>query len=250
MNGKVRIALAEAIGTMILVVGGPGTAILTTGYFTTRKAAGLGVLKTLPGNVGILGVSLAFGLALLVAAYAIGNISGCHINPAVTIGLWVIGKTERALVPFYVVGQVVGGVIGGFIIFTIARSSDIAWTANQTGFASNGFDTHSPGGFSVGAAIVAEVIFTAIFVFIIASTTRRSMTPGFTGLVVGLALTLIHLVLIPIDNASVNPARSLATAVFQRTWALEQLWVFIVFPLIGGILGAVVWRALCPSDDA
>ena len=250
MNGKIRIALAEAIGTMILVVGGPGTAILTTGYFTTRKAAGLGVLKTLPGNVGVLGVSLAFGLSLLVAAYAIGNISGCHINPAVTIGLWVIGKTERALVPFYVVGQVVGGIVGAFIIFMIARSSDIAWTANQTGFASNGYGSHSPGGFSLGAAIVAEIIFTAIFVFIIASTSRRSMSPGFTGLVVGLALTLMHFVLIPIDNASVNPARSLATAVFQRTWALEQLWVFIVFPIIGGILGAVIWRALCPAEDA
>lgn len=250
MNGKVRIALAEAIGTMILIVGGPGTAVLTTGYFTGRHVAGLGVLKTLPGNVGILGVSLAFGLALLVAAYAIGNISGCHINPAVTLGLWVIGKTERALVPFYIIGQIVGGVVGGFIIFAIARSSEIAWTANQSGFASNGFGTHSPGGFPIGAAIVAEVVFTAIFVFIIASTSRRSMTPGFTGLVVGLALTLIHLITIPIDNTSVNPARSLATAVFQRTWALEQLWVFIVFPIIGGILGAVVWRALCPPEDA
>jgi aquaporin Z len=239
MNDKLRIGLAEAIGTAILVVGGPGTAVLATGYFQ-------GPTKT----VGILGVSLAFGLSLLVAAYAIGNISGCHINPAVTIGLWAIKKTEGALVPFYVVGQVIGGVLGAGVIFVVARSSDIAWTANQTGFASNGFGAHSPGKFSLGAAIITEIVFTAVFVFIIASTSRKSMPKALTGVAVGLSLTLIHLITIPVDNTSVNPARSIATAVFQRSWALEQLWVFIVFPIIGGLLGAVAWRALVQPEDA
>lgn len=239
MNDKLRIGIAEAIGTAILVIGGPGTAILATGYFS-------GATK----SVLILGVALAFGLSLLVAAYAIGNISGCHINPAVTLGLWAIKKTEGALVPFYIVGQVVGGILGGAVIFVIARSSEIAWTANQTGFASNGFGTHSPGRFSLGAAIIAEIVFTAVFIFIIASTTRKSMAPGMTGVVVGLTLTLIHLISIPIDNTSVNPARSIATAVFQRGWALEQLWVFIVFPIVGGLIGALAWRAIVPPEDA
>jgi len=237
MNTKTRILLAEAIGTMILVIGGPGTAILATGYFGLRN------------SVTLLGVALAFGLSLLVAAYAIGSISGCHINPAVTLGLWAIKKTKGADVPFYLVGQILGGVVGGFVIFVIARSSTTAWTANASGFASNGFGDHSPGGFGLGAAIIAEIVFTAVFVFIIASTSRKSMSPGLTGVVVGLSLTLIHLISIPIDNTSVNPARSIATAVFQRGWAIEQLWVFIVFPIIGGLLGAGAWRALCPSEE-
>lgn len=237
MNTKTRILIAEAIGTMILVIGGPGTAILATGYFGLRN------------SVTLLGVALAFGLSLLVAAYAIGSISGCHINPAVTLGLWAIKKTKGADVPFYLVGQILGGVVGGFVIFVIARSSTTAWTANASGFASNGYGDHSPGGFGLGAAIIAEIVFTAVFVFIIASTSRKSMSPGLTGVVVGLSLTLIHLISIPIDNTSVNPARSIATAVFQRGWAIEQLWVFIVFPIIGGLLGAGAWRALCPSEE-
>ena len=238
MNTKTRILIAEAIGTMILVIGGPGTAILATGYFGGFR-----------NSVTLLGVALAFGLSLLVAAYAIGSISGCHINPAVTLGLWAIKKTKGADVPFSLIGQVLGGVVGGFVIFAIARSSTTAWTANATGFASNGYGDHSPGGFGLGAAIIAEIVFTAVFVFIIASTSRKSMSPGLTGVVVGLSLTLIHLISIPIDNTSVNPARSIATAVFQRGWAIEQLWVFIVFPIIGGLLGAGAWRALCPSEE-
>jgi aquaporin Z len=204
----------------------------------------------------VLGVALAFGLSLLCAAYAIGSISGCHINPAVTIGLWAMRKTKGGDVPYYLVGQVVGGLVGGLIIFVIADSIT-GFSAEASGFASNGYGSHSPsanalglGGFELGAVILAEIVFTALFVFVIASTSRRSMTPGFTGLAVGLMLTLVHLITIPIDNTSVNPARSLATAVFQGTWALEQLWVFIVFPTLGGVLGAVVWRALVPADDA
>jgi aquaporin Z len=237
MTEQSRIALAEAVGTMILVLGGPGTAILATGGFT-------------PGSsVLVLGVAIAFGLSLLCAAYAIGSISGCHINPAVTAGLWAIGKTKSSDVPWYVGGQVVGGVVGAAIIFLIANSHT-GFSAKDTGFASNGYGSHSPGGFKLPAVIIAEIVFTGIFVFVIASTSRKSMSPGMTGIAVGLMLTLIHLISIPVDNTSVNPARSLATAIFQHTWALKQLWAFIVFPLVGGLLGALLWRTLVPADDA
>jgi aquaporin Z len=237
MDDRVRIGLAEAIGTMTLIVGGPGTAILATGGFFPR------------GSVGVLGVALAFGLSLLVAAYAIGSISGCHINPAVTLGLWVIGKTKTRELPFYIVGQVIGGLVGALMIFIIANSSIISFSAKASGFASNGYGVHSPGGFKLGAVMLAEVFFTAVFVFIIASTSRLSMPVGLTGITVGLTLTVIHLISIPVDNTSVNPARSPSTAVFQGSWALNQLWVFIVFPIVGGVLGGATWRALRPASD-
>lgn len=238
MKQPARIALAEALGTMILVVGGPGTAVLATGGFFDKPGA----------SVGVLGVALAFGLALLCAAYAIGSISGCHINPAVTIGLWAIKKTETKDIPYYLGGQIVGGLLGALVIFVVADSIS-GFSAKASGFASNGYGKHSPGGFGMGAAIIVEVVFTALFIFVIASTSRRSMPAGFTGITVGLMLTLIHLVTIPVDNTSVNPARSIATAVFQGGWALEQLWLFIVFPIIGGVIGAMVWRALVPAED-
>jgi aquaporin Z len=237
MTEQPRIALAEGVGTMILVLGGPGTAILATGRFT-------------PGSsVTVLGVAIAFGLSLLCAAYAIGSISGCHINPAVTLGLWAIGKTKSNDVPWYIGGQVVGGIVGATIIFLIANSKD-GFSAKADGFASNGYGKHSPGHFDLPAVIIAEIVFTAVFIFVIASTSRKSMSPGMTGIAVGLMLTLIHLISIPIDNTSVNPARSLATAVFQHTWALGQLWAFIVFPIVGGLLGAYLWKTLVPADDA
>jgi aquaporin Z len=247
MDQRLRIGIAEAIGTMILIIGGPGTAILATGHFSGTA-----------NSVGILGVALAFGLSLLVAAYAIGSISGCHINPAVTLGLWVIGKTKSRELPFYLVGQFVGGLVGALVIFVIASATRVGsataanlgtYSAKTTGFASNGYGIHSPGGFPLAVVVLAEIFFTAVFVFVIASTSRRSMPIGQTGLTVGLTLTIIHLASIPIDNTSVNPARSLATAVFQGSWALNQLWVFIVFPVVGGILGAGVWRALRPESD-
>ena len=247
MNRSTRIGLAEAVGTMILVIGGPGTAVLATGGFLPK------------GTVGVLGVALAFGLSLLCAAYAIGSISGCHVNPAVTLGLWAIKKTESRDVPFYIGGQIAGGVLGALVIWIVANSIS-GFSAEATGFASNGYGSHSPsalanggsvlGGFGLGVVILVEIVFTALFVFVIASTSRRSMPAGFTGLAIGLMLTLIHLITIPIDNTSVNPARSLSTAIFQGGWALEQVWVFIVFPIVGGVLGAMVWRALVPADDA
>jgi aquaporin Z len=230
MSNSVRIAVAEAIGTAILVIGGPGTAIL----------AG--------EDVGTLGVSLAFGFSLLCAAYAIGSISGCHINPAVTIGSWVLGKTRASLVPFYVVGQVVGGLVGALAIFVIANGRP-GFNAEESGFASNGWANHSPGGYDFGAMVVTEIVLTGLFVLVVLTTSRKSMAIGFTGITVGLMLALVHLVSIPVDNTSVNPARSLATAVFQADWALEQLWAFIVFPLIGGILAGVAWKVLVPPAD-
>ena len=237
MDDRWRIGIAEAVGTMVLVVGGCGTAVLATGSFFFK------------GSVGVLGVAFAFGLSLLVAAYAIGSISGCHVNPAVTLGLWVIGKTKTRELPFYFGGQIVGGLVGALVIFIIAKGSIVAYNAKASGFASNGYGLHSPGGFKLGAVMLSEVFFTGVFVFIIASTSRRSMPVGLTGITIGFTLTLIHLISIPVDNTSVNPARSLATAVFQGSWALDQLWVFIVFPLVGGILGAALWRALRPSTD-
>ena len=238
MHDRARIGIAEAIGTAILVMGGPGAAIL----------AG--------PEIGILGVAFAFGFSLLCAAYFIGSISGCHINPAVTVGLWVHGKTKGAEVPWYLGGQILGGIAGAAIIYAIA-SSRALFDAQASGFASNGYGTHSPsaalgklGGYDLGAVALTEIVFTALFVLVVVSTSRRSMPVGFTGLAVGLMLTLVHLVTIPVDNTSVNPARSLATAVFQGSWALEQLWVFIVFPLVGGLLAGLIWRVLVPSDDA
>ena len=247
MDERLRIGIAEAVGTMILVAGGAGTAILATGHFDGSTS-----------SVGILGVALAFGLSLLVAAYAIGSISGCHVNPAVTIGLWVIGKTKTRELPFYIVGQVVGGILGGLVIYIIANATRVhsatatnlgSYSAQATGFASNGYGIHSPGGFPVGTVMLSEVFFTAVFVFVIASTSRKSMPVGMTGITVGLTLAVIHLISIPVDNTSVNPARSLATAVFQGSWALDQIWVFIVFPIVGGILGAAVWKVLRPESD-
>jgi len=236
MTEQQRIALAEGIGTLILVVGGPGTAVLATGAFSMP-------------SVGTLGVAIAFGLSLLCAAYAIGSISGCHINPAVTAGLWAMGKTKGSDVPWYVGGQVVGGIVGATIIFLIANSH-AGFSAKDSGFASNGYGAHSPGGFKLPAVIIAEIAFTAIFVFVIASTSRKSMSPGMTGVAVGLMLTLIHLISIPVDNTSVNPVRSLSTAIFQHGWALKQLWVFILFPLVGGALGGYAWKALVSPEDA
>jgi aquaporin Z len=220
------------------VVGGPGTAVLAAGgtFFPA-------------GAVGVLGVALAFGLSLMCACYAIGSISGCHVNPAVTIGLWALGKTKSEDIPFYVGGQVVGGVVGAAIIFLIAQSHT-GFSAKASGFASNGYGAHSPGGFKLPVVMLMEVVFTGLFVFVIASTSRKSMSPGFTGITVGLMLTVIHLVTIPVDNTSVNPARSLATAVFQHGWALKQLWVFLVFPLVGGVLGGLTWKVLVPAEDA
>jgi aquaporin Z len=225
---------------MILILGGPGSVVF-------------GLVVGLP--VTALGVSLAFGFSLLCAAYMIGSISGCHINPAVTIGLWALKKTETNLVLYYIVGQIVGALVGAGILAAILSTgnyTDESKLSRQDLFsaASNGYGSHSPGGFDLTAVIIAEIVFTGIFILVIVSTSRKSMPVGFTGLAVGLMLALIHIITIPIDNTSVNPVRSLATAVYADSWALNQLWVFIIFPIVGGLVAAGIWMVLVEPEDA
>jgi aquaporin Z len=242
MKRQHRILVAELIGTMILIVGGPGTVIF--GQF-------------LGFDIGVLGVSLAFGLSLLCAAYLFGHISGCHINPAVTLGMWALKRTDGKDVPWYIVGQILGAALGSFVIFAILETGDNTGSgqfkklARQTLFAgaSNGYDSHSPGHFALGAVIIAEVVFTALFILVIAGTTRSSAIAGFAGIPIGLMLALIHMISIPIDNTSVNPVRSFATALFGDTWGWEQLWVFIVFPIVGGLIGAGIWRLITTPEE-
>lgn len=239
MNESMRIGVAEAIGTAILVIVGPGTAIFATGGFSESA------------NVGILGVSLAFGLALLCMAYLIGRISGCHINPAVTLGMIFTRKVEAAKSAPYFVGQFVGGILGaGVLALILSGSAGLFAQAQDAGFASNGFGTHSPGGFELLSVAILEIVVTAIFVLIVLGTTSQEGVPnGFGPLAAGLGLTLVHMVSIPVSNASVNPARSLATAVFQGDWALGQVWAFVVFPAIGAALAAMIWTLVRPQPD-
>ena len=243
MNRQARILVAELIGTMILILGGPGSAIFS--HYV------LGV------NIGMLGVALAFGLSLLCAAYLFGHISGCHINPAVTVGMWVLKRTDGRDVPSYIVGQVIGAALGAVILWAIIESGDNIGTGNVKRFtrqalfssASNGFANHSPSHFGFWAVVITEIVFTGLFILVIAGTTRSSAIAGFAGIPIGLMLALVHLVTIPIDNTSVNPARSFATVVGGESWGWEQLWVFIVFPLIGGLIGGLIWRFVTTSED-
>jgi aquaporin Z len=205
-------------------------------------------------DIGVLGVSLAFGLSLLCAAYLFGHISGCHINPAVTIGMWTLRRTPGREVPWYLLGQIVGAALGSVVIWAILETGDNAGTpklVRQALFsgASNGYADHSPSDFALGAVIITEVVFTALFVLVIAGTTRSSAIAGFAGIPIGLMLALVHMISIPIDNTSVNPARSFATAIFADSWAFEQLWVFIVFPIIGGIIGAAIWWFITTTEE-
>ena len=238
MSRSARIFVAELIGTMILIIGGPGTAIF----------AGK--------DVGFLGVAIAFGLSLLCAAYLFGHISGCHINPAVTLAMWGLKRTPGKEVPWYLFGQILGALVGGAILWVIVEAGDFATSkaGSELVFsgASNGFGDNAPAGpnfFALGGVIIAEVVLTALFVLVIVGTTRSSMTPGFAAIPIGLMLTLVHLISIPIDNTSVNPVRSLATAVFANSWAIEQLWVFIVFPIVGGLVAAGIWMFVTTPEE-
>ena len=231
MNDNVRIPIAEAIGTAVLVIGGPGTAIFATGGFNE----GL--------NVGALGVAFAFGLSLLCMAYLIGRISGCHINPAVTIGMIMAKKLDAAKSAPYFIGQFVGGIVGaGIIALTLSGTDGYLSRAQDAGFASNGYGEHSPGGFDLLSVAIIEIVVTAAFVLIVLGTTdERGVPNGFGPIAAGLGLTLVHMISIPVSNTSVNPARSLATAVFQGDWALGQVWAFIVFPAVGALLAGALW---------
>lgn len=216
---------AEFLGTLVLVLGGCGTAVLAGKH------------------VGAAGVALAFGLTVVAGAYAFGHVSGGHFNPAVTVGMATAGRLPWVEVPGYVVSQVLGGSLGAAILWVIASGRDEFSTAD--GFATNGYGSHSPDGYSLLAVAVVEVVMTAIFIRVILGASARAATPGFAGLAIGLTLTLIHLVSIPVSNTSVNPARSLAVAWFNMD-GLAQVWLFIVAPLLGGVLGALLYRG---EDD-
>jgi aquaporin Z len=223
---------AELIGTFWLVLGGCGSAVLAAAF------PNLGI--------GFAGVALAFGLTLLTMAFAIGGISGCHINPAVTVGLWAARRFNgRDVIP-YIVAQVVGGIIAGGVLYIIASGQAGFTTAN--GFASNGYAEHSPGHFSLLACAVCEVVMTLMFIFIIAASTDKRVVAGFAPSPIGLALTLIHLISIPVTNTSVNPARSTAVAVYVGGWAVAQLWLFWVAPIVGGAIGGKLYDMLFASD--
>src|SRR6516165_4846603 len=221
-------SVAESIGTFWLVFGGCGSAVLAAAFPNV--------------GIGLLGVSLAFGLTVLTMAYAIGHISGCHLNPAVSIGLAAAKRFPASELPAYLVAEVLGGIAGAGILYVIASGKpgfDIAG-----GLASNGYAVHSPGGYSLMACFVAEVVLSFFFLMIILGATDRRAPQGFAPIAIGLGLTLIHLISIPITNTSVNPARSTGPAIFAGGWALGQLWLFWVAPLLGGILGGGIYRAL------
>jgi aquaporin Z len=231
MVGKL---LAEAVGTFWLVLGGCGSAVLAAAY------PDLGI--------GFLGVSLAFGLSVLTMAAAIGHISGCHLNPAVTAGLAASGRFPLADVPRYILAQVIGGAVGAGVLYLVAGGLP-GFDAAGSGFASNGFAEHSPGGYPWQSCFIIEVVLTAVFLFVIHGATDRKAHAVIAPLAIGLCLTLIHLVSIPVTNTSVNPARSTATAIFQGGWALQQLWLFWVAPIVGGILGGVIYKAVDDCRD-
>ena len=225
---------AEFLGTAWLVLGGCGSAVLAAGFPEL--------------GIGFVGVSLAFGLTVLTMAFAIGHISGCHLNPAVTLGLWSAGRVPTGDVVPYIVAQVIGGIAGAAVIAAIATGK-ADFNLVQSGFAANGFGEHSPGGYGLQAAIVCEVVLTFFFLMIILGATDARAPAGFAPIAIGLGLTLIHLISIPVTNTSVNPARSTSQALFVGGWAIQQLWVFWVAPIAGGILAGVVHRWLSPPVE-
>jgi len=228
--------VAEVLGTCVLVVGGVGTALFAAGVANV--------------GVGWLGVALAFGLTVVVGAYAFGPISGGHFNPAVTVGLWAAGRFPAAKVGPYIGAQIVGGAIGSSLLYLICLGgpSGFAASARSGGFASNGYGAHSPSGFGMGAAILAEVLVTFIFVAVICGATSRIAHASLAGLAIGLTLTLMHLVAIPITNASINPARSIAAAIYAGGAAWGQIWVFLIFPTLGGALAGLLFRYVLKQD--
>jgi aquaporin Z len=224
MHSKSQVFLAELVGTFVLVFGGCGAAVLAGAH------------------IGYLGVSLAFGLSLLVMAYAIGPISGCHVNPAVSIGLALARKLPAGMLPIYIMAQIVGAIIAGGVLLVVASGTP-GFNLSQ-GFATNGYGVHSPGAYNLFACLVAEIILTFFLVFTVLGTTHPKFPAGLGGIPIGFVLVLIHLVGIPVTNTSVNPARSIGVAVFQGGWALAQLWLFIVAPILGALLAAGIHQWL------
>ena len=229
----VRKLAAELFGTFWLVFGGCGAAIIAAHFPDV--------------GIGFVGVALAFGLSVVTMAYAVGGISGGHFNPAVTLGLALAGRIEwREVIPYWV-AQLVGGIVGAAVLYLIA-SGKTGFVAGS--FAANGYDALSPGGYSMVAVLIAEIVLTAMFILVILGSTSTAAPVGFAPLAIGLTLTLIHLISIPVDNTSVNPARSIAAAIFAQTGALGQVWLFIVAPLVGAALGAAVWRYLISPGES
>ncbi len=223
---------AELIGTFWLVLGGCGSAVIAAAFPNV--------------GIGLLGVSLAFGLTVVTMAYAIGNISGCHLNPAVSIGLAVAGRFPAKKLPAYIFSQVLGAIIAGGVLYLIASGKpgfDLA-----SGFASNGYGAHSPGGYSMLAALITEIVMTMMFLFIILGVTDKRAPHGFAPLAIGLALTLIHLISIPVTNTSVNPARSTGVALFAGDWAVSQLWLFWLAPIVGAVIGAILYGLVVEEE--
>lgn len=224
---------AEFFGTFWLVLGGCGSAVLAAAFPNV--------------GIGLLGVSLAFGLTVLTMAFAIGHISGCHLNPAVSVGLWAGGRFPAAKLTPYIVAQVLGAIAAGGVLYVIASGApgfDVS-----KGFASNGYGAHSPGGYSLLAAFVTEVVMTMFFLLVILGATDKRAPMGFAPIPIGLALTIIHLVSIPVTNTSVNPARSTGVALFVGDWAIAQLWLFWVAPIIGALLGALIYRFIGSDEN-
>ena len=224
---------AEFIGTFWLVLGGCGSAVLAAAFPDV--------------GIGLLGVALAFGLTVMTMAFAIGHISGCHLNPAVSVGLWAGGRVETKQLLPYIAAQVLGALSAGGVLYVIASGKsgfDLA-----AGLASNGYGAHSPGGYSLTAAMVTEVVMTMMFLLIIMGATDKRAPQGFAPIAIGLGLTLIHLISIPVTNTSVNPARSTGVAIFAGDWAMAQLWLFWVAPVAGALIGAVVYRFVIGRED-
>ncbi|MDH3977083.1 MAG: aquaporin Z [Gammaproteobacteria bacterium] len=224
--------IAEFFGTFWLVLGGCGSAVLAAAFPEV--------------GIGLLGVSLAFGLTVLTMAYAIGHISGCHLNPAVSIGQWAAGRFPANQLAPYIIAQVIGGIVAGGVLYVIASGQ--AGFDVSAGFASNGFAEHSPGGYSMVSALVTEIVMTMMFLVVILGATDARAPAGFAPIAIGLCLTLIHLISIPVTNTSVNPARSTGVAIFVGDWAVTQLWLFWVAPIIGAVLGAAIYRVIGRED--
>ena len=225
--------VAEFIGTLWLVLGGCGSAVLAAAYPEL--------------GIGFTGVALAFGLTVVTMAYAIGHISGCHLNPAVSIGLWIGGRFDKKELIPYIIAQVLGGIAGAGILYLIASGK--SGFSLSDGFAANGYGEHSPDGYGLVAALTTEIVMTFMFLIIILGATHSKAPKGFAGLAIGLGLTLIHLISIPVTNTSVNPARSTSQALFVGDWATGQLWLFWVAPIIGAILAGLVYKFMSPETE-